>query len=111
MTNYLSWDVVDRVSDLATIGTAAASIIIAVLLANRDGGRRRMIEKYLKQVAETKGETEQGLRSAFHLSRHLGIPVADVSRLAFSSGKIVRRIRQRDAEEPRLLFGYKKLSR
>jgi len=111
MLELWNWDGWDRVAALATVCTAAASFTIAMQIATRDRSERRRIEKYLHKIGKEKGDAEQGLRSAFHLSRHLGIPAGDVSRLAFRSPKIIRRLRQREGSEPRLLFGYKGLAR
>lgn len=111
MIELWNWDGWDRVAALATVLTAVASFTIAMQIATRDRSERRRIEKYLRKIGKEKGDEHQGLRSAYHLSRHLGIPSGDVSRLAFRSPKIIRRLRQREGAEPRLLFGYKGLAR
>lgn len=105
--NWAGWD---RVADLATICTAFASLTIAVQIATRDRAGRKALEKYLKKVGRDKRDDQQGLRSALHLSKELGIPEDDVQRIALRSGQIVAKMRDRQGEERHLRFGYKGLA-
>lgn len=111
MVELWNWDGWDRVAALATVCTAIASLTIATQIATRDRSERRRIEKYLRKIGEEKHDEHQGLRSAYHLSRHLGIPLGDVSRLAFRSAKIVQALRTREGEGTKMMFGYKGLAR
>ena len=105
--NSTGWD---RAADLATIFTAFASLTIAMQIATRDRADRLAIEKYLKRVGKDKRDDEQGLRSALHLSKELGIPEDVVQRVALRSGKIIGKMRDRPGEERHLRFGYKGLA-
>lgn len=104
-----AWNGWTRLADFATIGTTLATAAIASLLLARSQGRLKLVERYLRDAARNKAPGEQGLRSAMRISRDLEIPVDEVNQLVFKSRKVVRRIRQKEGEEPRLVFGYKGL--
>lgn len=107
-TTAWQWAGWDRVADIATVVTAVATASIAVSLGLNRWAQMSAIERYLKDVARTRGPTEQGLRTAENISRKLDIPLDDVKRLAHASRKVVSRIRPNGPDqEHTLVWGYR----
>lgn len=79
-------DVLEVVSYIAAIGTAAVAICAWRKYEHDKATKREKLENYLK--AEKAKQVNQGQRTLNHLMAHVGLSHADILQAAFDSKKI-----------------------